>query len=66
VESRYGISEVLILAVDTRHNVVEDKEIVMRPEEETEESVLREKVALAEEEARRQLGFAPEQALHRR
>lgn len=53
------------MTVDTRHNVVEDKEVVMRPEEETEERVLREKVAQAEEEARRQLGIAPEQSLHR-
>ena len=51
--------------MDTRHNAIEDKEIVMRPEEETEESVVREKVARAEEEARRQLGLLPEQSLHR-
>jgi hypothetical protein len=52
--------------LDTRHNAIEDKEIVMRTAEEVDESVIREKVQAAEEAARRDLGIAPEQYLHQR
>jgi hypothetical protein len=52
--------------LDTRHNTIEDKEIVMRSAEEVDENVIREKVAQAEEAARRDLGIAPEQYLHQR
>lgn len=52
--------------LDTRHNTIEDKVIVMRSEEETDEAVIREKVQAVEEAARRELGIAPAQALHQR
>jgi hypothetical protein len=52
--------------VDDKHNAIEDKVVKFRSAEETDEAVIAEKVAEAEAEARRQLGFAPEQALHRR
>lgn len=39
----------------TRHNTIENKEVVMRSEEETVEAVIREKVAGVEEAVRREV-----------
>jgi hypothetical protein len=43
--------------LDTKHNVIEDKEIVIRPAEETDEEVLRKRVQEAEEKAKGELGL---------